>query len=44
MIICHSHRFIYIHPPKTAGTAVSVALGALCGPDDAQIGDWPGAS
>ena len=44
MIICHSHRFIYIHPPKTAGTAVSVALGAVCGPDDAQIGDWPGAS
>ncbi|MEX0970063.1 MAG: Type II secretory pathway, pullulanase PulA [Paracoccaceae bacterium] len=44
MIICHSHRFIYIHPPKTAGTAISIALGALCGPDDAQIGDWPNAS
>lgn len=44
MIICHSHRFIYIHPPKTAGTAISLALGSLCGPDDAQIGDWPGAT
>ena len=43
MIICHSHKFIYVHPPKTAGTAVSVSLGELCGPDDAQIGDWPGA-
>lgn len=44
MIICHSHKFIYVHPPKTAGTAVSTALGALCTDHDAQIGDWPGAS
>ena len=43
MIICHSNKFIFVHPPKTAGTAVSVSLGNLCGPNDAQIGDWPGA-
>jgi len=43
MIICHSHRFIYVHPPKTAGTAVSTVLGALCANSDVQIGDWPGA-
>ena len=34
MIVSHAHRFIFIKTQKTAGTAMEVALSAICGPDD----------
>ena len=34
MIICHSHRFIFIKTRKTAGTSVEIALSRLCSPGD----------
>ena len=34
MIISFAHRFIFIHGPKTAGTAMAKALASICGPDD----------
>ena len=34
MIISYRHRFIFIHGPKTAGTAVAKTLATVCGPDD----------
>lgn len=37
MIISHQHRFIFIHGPKTAGTAIADALAPVCGPDDVII-------
>ncbi|UFZ04091.1 sulfotransferase family protein [Bradyrhizobium ontarionense] len=27
MMICHSHRFIFVHVPKTSGTSIKDALG-----------------
>lgn len=34
MIICHTHRFIFLKPRKTAGTSVEIALSRYCGPED----------
>lgn len=34
MIICHSHRFIFIKSRKTAGSSVEIALSRFCGPGD----------
>lgn len=34
MIICHSHRFIFIKTRKTAGSSVEIALSRNCGPGD----------
>lgn len=34
MIICHSHRFIFIKTRKTAGSSVEIALSRLCGLGD----------
>lgn len=34
MIICHSHRFLFIKTRKTAGSSVEIALSRLCGPGD----------
>ncbi|NQX76877.1 sulfotransferase family 2 domain-containing protein [Gilvibacter sp.] len=34
MIISHKHKFIFIKTRKTAGTALEIALSAICGPND----------
>lgn len=34
MIICHSHKFIFIKTMKTAGTSLELALARACGPQD----------
>mgnify|MGYP001792656078 CR=1 FL=1 len=34
MIICHTHRFIFVRTLKPAGTSLEVALAHACGPDD----------
>jgi len=34
MIVNHTHKFIFLKPPKTAGSSVQVALRQFCGPDD----------
>lgn len=40
MIICHRHRYVFLHIPKTAGTSIETALGLRDGP----TGGWlPGA-
>jgi hypothetical protein len=38
MIINNQYQFIYIHVPKTAGTAVSTALMKYAGPADIDLG------
>ncbi|SDP40849.1 Sulfotransferase family protein [Filomicrobium insigne] len=40
MIVSHSHRYIFMHCRKTAGTSVTVALAKHLGPRDIQIGAW----
>ena len=37
MIISHTHRFIFIHCPKTAGTAISNALATCCEPSELVV-------
>ncbi|MFA9460553.1 sulfotransferase family 2 domain-containing protein [Thiohalorhabdus methylotrophus] len=34
MIICHTHRFIFIKTRKTAGSSVEIALSRVCGEGD----------
>jgi hypothetical protein len=43
MIISRGRRFIFIHIPKTGGTALSLALEARAQKDDILIGDTPKA-
>ena len=43
MILSHGRRFIFIHIPKTGGTALTVALEARAMKDDILIGDTPKA-
>ena len=43
MIISCGRRFIFVHIPKTGGTAVSLALEARAQKDDILIGDTPKA-
>jgi len=38
MIINHSHKFVFVHVPKTAGTAVSTMLRSLSTYKDLEIG------
>lgn len=42
MIICHSHRFIFIKSLKTAGTSLEAALSNSCSGDDivTPLGDY----
>lgn len=42
MIINNSHKFIYIHVPKTAGTSVRMRLHDYAGPADLYLGDGVG--
>jgi hypothetical protein len=41
MIINHTHRFIFVHVPKTAGTSVSTALSKYSTYRDLEIGGTP---
>ncbi|AOZ68536.1 Type II secretory pathway, pullulanase PulA [Rhodobacter xanthinilyticus] len=43
MIISRGRRFIFVHIPKTGGTALSLALEARAMADDILIGDTPKA-
>lgn len=43
MIISQGRRFIFVHIPKTGGTALSLALEAKAMKDDILIGDTPKA-
>ena len=37
MILCHSHKFIFFHNPKTAGTAVMKTLEEYCSDGDVIV-------
>lgn len=39
MIVSHRNGFVFMHVPKTAGTAMSIALTPLCGSEDV-IAAW----
>ena len=43
MIISRGRRYIFVHIPKTGGTALSLALEARAMKDDIIIGDTPKA-
>lgn len=43
MIISRRRRFIFVHVPKTGGTALALALEARAAADDILIGDTPKA-
>jgi hypothetical protein len=43
MIISRARRFIFVHIPKTGGTALALALEARAARDDILIGDTPKA-
>lgn len=43
MFICHSRRLIFVHAPKTAGSATVQVLESMAAPDDVSIGDSPRA-
>ena len=43
MIISRRRRFIFVHVPKTGGTALALALEARAARDDILIGDTPKA-
>lgn len=43
MIISAARRYIFVHIPKTGGTALSLALEARAAADDILIGDTPKA-
>ncbi|MCI2395198.1 sulfotransferase family 2 domain-containing protein [Aliiroseovarius sediminis] len=43
MIISHGRRYIFIHPPKTGGTSLALALEARAMKDDILLGDTPKA-
>ncbi len=44
MIISHGRRFIFIHIPKTGGTAMALALEGRAMKDDLMMGDTPKAT
>lgn len=43
MIISHGREYIFVHIPKTGGTALSLALEARAMKDDILVGDTPKA-
>ncbi|NQY59018.1 sulfotransferase family 2 domain-containing protein [Cognatishimia sp.] len=43
MIISHGRRYIFVHIPKTAGTAMALALEGRAMKDDLMLGDTPKA-
>ena len=43
MIISRARRFIFVHIPKTGGTAFTLAYEARAAKDDILIGDTPKA-
>ncbi|MDA9207252.1 sulfotransferase family protein [Octadecabacter sp.] len=43
MIISHGRQYIFVHIPKTGGTAMALALEARAKADDIMVGDTPKA-
>ena len=43
MILSRGRRYIFVHIPKTGGTALSLALESRAMKDDVLIGDTPKA-
>lgn len=43
MIVSRARSYIFVHIPKTGGTAMALALEARAAPDDLLIGDTPKA-
>lgn len=43
MIVSYAHRCIFVHIPKTGGSALAQALAAVAGPEDLLIDDGPAA-
>ena len=43
MIISRARNYIFVHVPKTGGTAMALALEARAAADDILIGDTPKA-
>ena len=43
MIISHGRRYIFVHIPKTGGTAMALALESRAKKDDMMLGDTPKA-
>ncbi|MDD8021637.1 MAG: sulfotransferase family 2 domain-containing protein [Paracoccaceae bacterium] len=43
MIVSHGRRYIFVHIPKTGGTALALALEARAMADDILVGDTPKA-
>lgn len=43
MIVSRARRFVFVHIPKTGGTALSLALEARAAADDILVGDTPKA-
>jgi len=43
MIVSRQRGYIFVHVPKTGGTALALALEARAAPDDILIGDTPNA-
>ncbi|NCO87310.1 MAG: sulfotransferase family protein [Rhodobacterales bacterium] len=43
MIISHARRYVFVHIPKTGGTAMTLALEARAARDDIILGDTPKA-
>jgi hypothetical protein len=43
VIVSWAHRLIFVHVPKTGGSALAQALEAVAGPEDLLIGDSPAA-
>ncbi|MGC9420246.1 MAG: sulfotransferase family 2 domain-containing protein [Rhodovulum sp.] len=43
MIVSHARRYIFVHIPKTGGTALTLALEGRAAADDILIGDTPKA-
>ncbi len=44
MIISHGRRYIFVHIPKTGGTAMALALESRAMKDDLMLGDTPKAA
>ncbi|OCX66744.1 Type II secretory pathway, pullulanase PulA [Thioclava sp. SK-1] len=43
MIVSHGRKFIFVHIPKTGGTALALALESRAMADDLMVGDTPKA-
>ena len=44
MIVSRGRGYVFVHIPKTGGTAMALALEARAMPDDLLVGDTPKAT